>query len=170
MTTSLMDLLKEKRKRPEDVLDLIQDGDDIILPLANGEPKAVLDCIEENAARFRDVRIHQMHALRERDYINGKYAGNLKHVAYFLSGASRKAFLQGNCDLVPNHFHEVPRILRETTKTSLVIACASPIDEHGYFSFGTQADYIASFVGKVPFFPGSKPEYAAYVWRQSNSY
>lgn len=98
MTTSLMDLLKEKRKRPEDVLDLIQDGDDIILPLANGEPKAVLDCIEENAARFRDVRIHQMHALRERDYINGKYAGNLKHVAYFLSGASRKAFLQGNCD------------------------------------------------------------------------
>ncbi|WP_240688927.1 acetyl-CoA hydrolase/transferase family protein [Ammoniphilus sp. YIM 78166] len=152
MTTPLMDLLKEKRKKPEDILALIQDGDDIILPLANGEPKVLLDCIEAHATQFRQVRIHQMHALRQRDYINGKYVDHLKHVAYFLSGASRKAFLEGNCDLVPNHFHEVPRILRETTKTSLVIACASSIDEHGYFSFGTQADYISSFIGKVPFF------------------
>ncbi|RXT08104.1 acetyl-CoA hydrolase/transferase family protein [Ammoniphilus sp. CFH 90114] len=152
MNTPLMDLLKEKRKKSEDVLELIKDGDDIILPLANGEPKVLLDCIEANAARYRDVSIHQMHALRGRDYINGKYRGHLSHVAYFLSGASRKAFLEGNCDLVPNHFHEVPRILRETTKTSLIITCASPIDEHGYFSFGTQADYITSFIGKVPFF------------------
>lgn len=152
MTTPLMDLLKEKRKKPEDILALIKDGDDIILPLANGEPKVLLDCIEAHATQFRQVRLHQMHALRQRDYINGKYADHLKHVAYFLSGASRKAFLEGKCDLVPNHFHEVPRILRETTKTSLVIACASSIDEHGYFSFGTQADYISSFVGKVPFF------------------
>jgi acyl-CoA hydrolase len=33
-----------------------------------------------------------------------------------------------------------------------MLASASPIDEHGYFSLGTQADYVASFIGKVPFF------------------
>ena len=26
------------------------------------------------------------------------------------------------------------------------------MDEHGYFSLGTQADYVSSFIGKVPFF------------------
>lgn len=141
-----------KCKVPEDVLGYIHDGDDVIVPLANGEPVVLLDTLEKYADRFQGVRIHQMHALKERDYIYGKYRPHLSHVAYFLSGASRKAFLAGGCDLVPNHFHEVPRLLRETTKTSIVLAAASPMDEHGYFSLGTGADYVASFIGKVPFF------------------
>ncbi|AMA73047.1 MULTISPECIES: acetyl-CoA hydrolase/transferase family protein [Aneurinibacillus] len=144
--------LENKRKTPQDVLAYIKSGDDIIVPLANGEPLVLLDTIEKHAERWFDVRIHQMHALKERDYIHGKYRKHLRHVAYFLSGASRKAFLAGECDLVPNHFHEVPRLLRETTKMSLVLAAAAPMDEHGYFSLGTQADYVASFIGKVPFF------------------
>ncbi|WP_035099794.1 acetyl-CoA hydrolase/transferase family protein [Aneurinibacillus terranovensis] len=150
-----MNILQEstsKKKSPEDVLNFINDGDDVIVPLANGEPVVLLDTIEANAARFKSVRIHQMHALKERRYIWGEYGDHLRHVAYFLSGASRKAFLAGKCDLVPNHFHEVPRLLRETTKMSMILASASPIDEHGYFSLGTEADYVASFIGKVPFF------------------
>jgi acyl-CoA hydrolase len=93
-----------------------------------------------------------MHAVKERAYIQGKKKPSLSYVAYFLSSASRKAFLQGQCELVPNHFHQVPRILRECTKMSLVLAAASPMDEHGYFSLGTEADYVSSFIGKVPFF------------------
>ncbi|WCK52480.1 acetyl-CoA hydrolase/transferase C-terminal domain-containing protein [Aneurinibacillus sp. Ricciae_BoGa-3] len=143
---------ENKRKTVEEVLDFIRDGDDLIVPLANGEPVVLLDTIEANAARLNGVRIHQMHALKERRYIWGEYGDHLRHVAYFLSTASRKAYLAGKCELVPNHFHEVPRILRETTKTSLILASASPIDEHGYFSLGTEADYVASFIGKVPFF------------------
>ncbi|MED0672896.1 acetyl-CoA hydrolase/transferase C-terminal domain-containing protein [Aneurinibacillus aneurinilyticus] len=144
--------MENKRRTPEDILAYINNGDDLIVPLANGEPNVLLDMIEKNAERWSGVRIHQMHALKERDYIHGKFGDHLRHVAYFLSGASRKAFLAGECDLVPNHFHEVPRLLRETTKASLILAAAAPIDEHGYFSLGTQADYIASFIGKVPFF------------------
>jgi acyl-CoA hydrolase len=143
---------EEKKKAAEDVLSLIQNGDDIIVPLANGEPVVLLDTIEENAERWTGVRIHQMHALKERPYIHGKFGNHLRHVAYFLSGASRKAFLAGECELVPNHFHEVPRLMRETTKTSLILAAASPMDELGYFSLGTNADYVASFIGKAPFF------------------
>jgi acyl-CoA hydrolase len=144
--------VENKKKSPEDVLTHIKSGDDLIVPIANGEPIVLLDTIEKHAERLHGVRIHQMHALKERPYIHGKYREHLRHVAYFLSGASRKAFLAGECDLVPNHFHEVPRLLRETTKTSMILAAAAPMDEHGYFSLGTQADYVASFIGKVPFF------------------
>ena len=104
-----------------------------------------MDILEENAAKFQNIRIHQMHEIKERTYIQGKAKPSLSYVSYFLSNASRKAFLQGQCELVPNHFRQVPRILRETTKTSLVLAAASMIDEHGYFSLGTQADYVSSF-------------------------
>lgn len=140
-----------KEKKPEDILSYIKNGDDIILPIANGEPHKLLDTIEANADRFQNVRFHQMHALKERDYIWGKHPG-LHHVAYFLSHATRKAFLAGKCSLVPNNFHEVPRLLQSTTKMSMIIATASPMDEHGYFTLGTSADYVAPFIGKVPFF------------------
>jgi acyl-CoA hydrolase len=73
-------------------------------------------------------------------------------VSYFLSPVTRPAFHARGCELVPNNFSEVPRLLRETTKCSLVLAAASPMDRHGYFSLGTNCDYVAPFIGTVPFF------------------
>jgi len=74
------------------------------------------------------------------------------HVSYFLSPITRPAFYERGCELVPSHFSEVPRLLRETTRCSLVLAAASPPDRHGYFSLGTNCDYVGAFIGKVPFF------------------
>lgn len=127
------------------------DGDDLIVPLANGEPVSLLDAVEAHADRLAGVRIHQMHALHDRPSIRGELGDHVRHVSYFLSHVTRPAFQAGQCDLVPNHFSEVPLLLRSCTKTSMVLASASPMDAHGYFSLGTNADYTASFIGKVPF-------------------
>jgi acyl-CoA hydrolase len=137
---------------PEDVLDAIEDDADLIVPLANGEPVSVLDAIEANAERFRGVRVHQMHALYDRPYLHGACREHLRHVSYFLSPVTRPAFHARGCELVPNNFSEVPRLLRETTKCSMVLAAAAPMDRHGYFSLGTNCDYVASFIGSAPFF------------------
>jgi acyl-CoA hydrolase len=138
--------------RAEDVLHLIDDGADLIVPLANGEPVTLLDAIEANAERWTGVRVHQMHALHDRPYLHGSVRDHLLHVSYFLSPVTRPAFHARGCELVPNNFSEVPRLLRETTKCSLVLAAASPMDRHGYFSLGTNCDYVAPFIGTVPFF------------------
>lgn len=145
-------LLTSKQVSPEAVLAHIEPGADLIMPNANGEPVKVVDALEEHADELSGVRIHQMHALRERRYINGDFGDHLRYVCYFLAPASRKAYLAGHCDLVPNHFSEVPSLLRRATKCSLVIAAASPPNRHGYFSLGTNCDYTASLIGDVPFF------------------
>jgi acyl-CoA hydrolase len=145
-------VLTSKRVSPEAVLAHIEPGADIIMPNANGEPVKVVDALEEHADELSGVRIHQMHALRERRYINGEFGDHLRYVSYFLAPASRKAYLAGHCDLVPNHFSEVPDLLRRATKCSLVIAAASPPNRHGYFSLGTNCDYTASLIGEAPFF------------------
>src|SRR4051812_26512379 len=134
------------------VLDAISDGADLIVPLANGEPVSLLDVVEANATRFRGVRVHQMHALHDRPYLHGTMREHLLHVSYFLSAVTRPAFHERGCELVPNHFSEVPRLLRETTLCSLVLAAAAPMDRHGYFSLGTNCDYVAPFIGHAPFF------------------
>jgi acyl-CoA hydrolase len=137
---------------PEDVLGFLGTGADLVAPLANGEPVAILDALEANADQLEGVRVHQMHALSERAYIRGEFGDRLRHVSYFLSPATRAAYWNGTVDLVPNHFSEVPRILQSSTKCSLVIARCSPPDRHGYVSLGTNADYVASLIGEAPFF------------------
>ena len=145
-------VLTSKRVSPDAVLAHIQPGADIIMPNANGEPVEVVDALEEHADELSGVRIHQMHALRERRYINGEFGDHLRYVSYFLAPASRKAYLAGHCELVLNHFSEVPDLLRRATKCSLVIAAASPPNRHGYFSLVTNCDYTASLIGEAPFF------------------
>ena len=137
---------------PDAVLEFIPDDADLIVPLANGEPVKVLDAIEQAADQLGTVRIHQMHALRDRPSIRGELKPRLAHVSYFLSPVTRPAFHRRQIELVPNHFSEVPRILRSATRCSMVLAAASPMDRHGYFSLGTNADYVSPFIGTVPFF------------------
>jgi acyl-CoA hydrolase len=137
---------------PDALLDHVGPGADLVVPIANGEPVALLDALERNADRLHGVRVHQMHALRDRPYLHAAYGDRLRHVSYFLSHVTRPRFAAGELDLVPNHFSEVYPLLRHRCNDPLVIAAVSPPDRHGYFSLGTGADYVASFIGRARFF------------------
>ena len=143
-------------QRPSDVLDYVADGRQLIVPLANGEPTAVLDALED-AARAGDRRIngssvHQMHAIHDRDYLSRAFGDRLTHTSYFLSPITRPHFRAGDVELVPGHFSEVYSIMHQRAPAPLVLAAASPPDRHGYFSLGVSADYTASFIGRADFF------------------
>lgn len=129
---------------------------DVIVPLANGEPTAILDAIESmitaDPARFDRLRIHQMHAIHDRPYLDGAFGDRVRHVSYFLSHITRPHFRAGQVDLVPAHFSEVYGLMTHRSDDPLVIAAASPPDEHGYFSLGVSADYTSSFIGRARFF------------------
>jgi acyl-CoA hydrolase len=138
---------------PDAVVDLLAPGTNVVVPLANGEPIAVLDAVEAAAAAggLERVRVHQMHALHDRGYLDGRYGEALRHVSYFLSHVTRPRFHDGSVDLVPCNFSEVPALLGRLDRPLVVAAC-SPPDRHGYVSLGTNCDYVAPFIGKVPFF------------------
>jgi acyl-CoA hydrolase len=137
---------------PEAVLEHVADGADIIVPIANGEPRTLIDTLDAHAHELTGVRVHQMHALYDHPYLHNAYGDRLHHVSYFLSQVTRSAFANGDCDLVPTHFSEMPMMLRRETVNPLVLAATSRPDRHGYVSLGTNADYTASFIGHAPFF------------------
>ena len=134
------------------VVSLLAPGAALIVPLANGEPVEVLDAAEAAAAAgwLDGVTVHQMHALHDRPYLYGHHPG-LRHVSYFLSHITRPRFHDGTVDLVPCNFSEVPTLLRRLERP-VVVAATTPPDRHGYVSLGTNCDYVAPFIGKVPFF------------------
>ena len=80
---------------PEAVHEHIGPGADLIVPLANGEPVALLDAIEAHAAHLHGVNVHQMHALHDRRYLHGAFGDRLRHVSYFLSHVTRPCFEAG---------------------------------------------------------------------------
>jgi acyl-CoA hydrolase len=125
-------------------------GADIVVPIANGEPLALIDELEAQAHRLTKVRVHQMHALRDRPYLHGVHRGHLEHVAWFLSHVTRPAYWNGGCQYAPANFSEVPQFLL-AKKPAVVLAEASPPDRLGYFSLGVCADYVAAMIGRVPF-------------------
>ena len=134
-----------------DVIEHLHPGTNIVVPLANGEPVEVLDAIEAHAEQLHGVRVHQMHALRDRPSMSGAYGDHLRHVSYFLSPITRPHFANGTVDFVPANFSEVPILMRRLPNPLLLVA-ASPPDRHGFFSLGTNCDYVASMIGRAPIF------------------
>ena len=92
---------------PERVLEHIGRSADLLVPLGNGEPVALLDAIEAGADQLEDVRVHQMHALHDRPYLHGTFGDRLRHVSYFLSHVTRPCYEAGTIDLVPANFSEM---------------------------------------------------------------
>nr|WP_241730477.1 acetyl-CoA hydrolase/transferase C-terminal domain-containing protein [Dietzia cercidiphylli] len=124
----------------------------IISPIQNAAPPALLRALDAGAEGFSGVTIHHMDPWESLPFMEGAYPGRLRHVDYFLGPGSRKNFHEGTCDLVPVDFAQVPATLREFSPPGLAVTTVSEIDEHGFFSMGTNADYVASFIGQVPFF------------------
>lgn len=134
-----------------DLLNFITPDMDIIVPIGFGEPPTLLDTLEEHADELDRVRVHRMDARVERRYIRGEFGAHLRHIDYYLGPAARKAYWDGGCDLVPNHFSEMPLLLRRLRPGLIIARAAGPVRQ-GYFSLGTNADYTAAFIGEVPFF------------------
>jgi acyl-CoA hydrolase len=127
-------------------------GTQVVLPVANGEPRAFLDALERSAADggLDGVEVHQLLPFRERRYHAGAFPGRLRHVSYFLSAALRSQFEAGHVDLVPNDFHAVPELMRRRLERPLLAVAASPPDRHGVVTLGTTADYAAALLDEFP--------------------
>jgi acyl-CoA hydrolase len=134
------------------VRDHLEPHTHVIVPLAAGEPVTIIDAIQRAAPDLTGVTVHQMYGLHDWPFIHGEKRRHLDCLSYFLSPVTRPAFLAGGCDLVPCQLSEVPALLRRLPGPKLIVAGAAPMDRHGYFSLGTNADYVAAFIGHVPFF------------------
>lgn len=133
------------------VLDFIHPGARILVPAEAAEPVTLLDAIDAAGPTLEDVQIHWMDPFTTRPFQQGSYPGRLTHVNYFLGSGSRDSYHAGHSELVCADFSQIPAILRRQVKPTLAISHCSLPDAEGYVSLGTNADYVASFIGTIPF-------------------
>ncbi|MEI8168796.1 MAG: acetyl-CoA hydrolase/transferase C-terminal domain-containing protein [Rhodoferax sp.] len=147
---SFQDLYQKKRGTAEDAVNLIKDGDFIVVPTAVAEPPALLTALSEQRLRFRDVKVAQILAVRKYGYIDPETVDHVRHVAFFYGATTRPGGLNGWVDFIPSYFSEMPSLIeRGQIAADVVFSMASPMDQHGYFSLSLGADYTMAAVAKA---------------------
>ena len=141
---------QDKRMDAADALDLLRDGDMIIVPTGVGEPPTLLTALSEQRRRFHDVKVAQILAMRKFGYFDCDTSAHVRHAALFLGGASRAACQGGWCDFIPNYFSEIPNLIeREFMPSDVVFAMASSMNEQGYFAVSLGTDYTMAAIAKA---------------------
>ena len=141
---------QQKRMAAADAIRTVKNGDTIIVPTAVGEPPALLTALSEARRDFRDVQISQILPVRKYAYFDQETVENVRHTAYFFSGASRPGGQAGWIDYIPAYFSELPAMInRSQIPADVVFSLASPMDDHGFFSLALAADYTMAAIQKA---------------------
>lgn len=147
---SVENLYQQKRMSAEEAIGQVRNGDFIIVPTAVAEPPSLLTALSDQRRRFRDVKVAQILAVRKFGYLDPETAENVRHVAFFYSGATRAGGSEGWVDFIPSYFSEMPALIsRGQIPSDVVFSLASPMNEHGYFSLSLGPDYTMAAVKKA---------------------
>ena len=139
---------KKKLVTAEEAVRKIKNGSTIVHGLAAGEPPALLEAL---AVRVRNGELDhlKLHSLLVGAHVaRTLYAPDLsdcfEYYTWFVGKSSRSAVKVGLSYFVPNHFHQVPRLMQESLDIDVTMTQVSPMDQAGYFSFGTANDYTST--------------------------
>lgn len=139
-----MDFLKlynEKKITAQEAVKKIKSNDRVVVGHACGEPAHLLNAMIENKDSYENVEIVHMVAMGKAKYCEEGMEKHFRHNAIFVGGTTKKAVKEGRADFTPTFFFEVPKLFKEKLKVDVVLAQATPMDEHGYMSLGISVDY-----------------------------
>ena len=141
---------RQKCRAPHEAVDHVRDGDVIVVPTGAAEPPALLHALSQRRREFHGVRVAQILPIGRYGYFDRETVENVRHMGYFLGGASRAGGQEGWVDTLASNFSELPDLIRRGwTPADVVFSLASPMDEHGYFSLSLGADYTMAAVERA---------------------
>ncbi len=139
---------RRKLTTPEKAVRSIKSGSTIVHGLAAAEPPALLQAIADRvrAGDLKDLMVHSLLPTENvsKSLLAPDLSDCIQAFSWFVSKSSRSAVKVGLNYYVPNHFHQVPRLMRENLDIDVTITTVSPMDKSGFFSFGTANDYTST--------------------------
>ena len=145
---------KAKLCAPADAVRFARSGSNISMGMALGEPPALLAALNEKieAGNLTDIRLWYFHSMPAAAQTLLRY-DMMDHVhphCMFMGPTERALAERGETEgrkvlnFVPVAFSDAPRLLSQHVQLDTFITTVSPMDKHGYFSFGTNNDYAST--------------------------
>jgi itaconate CoA-transferase len=143
---------QSKLATPEAAVATIPSGSKLSMGMAMCEPPALLKALALRAAAggVEKVKVYYFEATKIAGETILRYELNDRIQPYcmFVTASERVLIKRGLADggrkvvnYVPNNFHQAPRLLIEEIGIDTFVCTVSPMDRHGYFSFGVGNDY-----------------------------
>lgn len=144
-------LYSEKLMTSDEAVKLVKSNDAIVFPTGAGEPPALMEALAQRKEELDNVTVSQILPLKAATYLSDpSFAPHIRHNAWFVAGATRKAANEGWTTITPNYYHEIPRLIeRGFFPVDIVMATVSPMDQHGFFSFSCGICYTTTAIKKA---------------------
>ena len=155
-------IYRSKLTIPDDAVRAIASGTNVSMGMAMSEPPALLNALAERAraGSIDRVKLYYFESTSiagDTVLAYGLVDRLLPH-CMFMTGVERALIKRGLQDdrkvvaYVPSTFHQAPRLLNEHIGIDTFLVTVSPMDRHGYFSFGLGNDYsskVARAAGRL---------------------
>ena len=145
-------LYQSKLTMPNQAVASIPSGSKLSMGMAMAEPPALLKALADRAEAggIEDLKVYYFEAtsIAGKTILRYELMDRIRPYCMFVSATERALIKRGVengerkiINYVPNNFHQAPRLLIEEIGIETFVCTVSPIDRHGYFSFGTGNDY-----------------------------
>lgn len=141
----------EKRLTATEAAARIESGARISMGMALAEPPAILAAIaaRAEAGDLDEVRLFYFHSTPHAGMTVLRYElmDRIRPHCFFLGPAERMLMARGEAEgkrtvaFVPGAFSQAPRLMTDPAPIDFHITAVSPMDRHGFFSFGPSNDY-----------------------------
>jgi Acetyl-CoA hydrolase len=141
----------EKLKTPEEIAETFSPGYKVMSDIALASPHAVLNavCRRVKEKKLSDIYVHGCLDIYPYEFFREPAAaGEIHYVSWFSNGFARKLINQGRADVMPGSYHMYPGLIDDYVEFDAVLAAVSPMDEHGYFSFGLDGSITEALMRK----------------------
>jgi itaconate CoA-transferase len=135
-------------------METVTSGSSVAIGQAASQPRALLGALAARAGRgeIDRVKLYYFHAETPMadTVLRYELMGRLQPYSMFLQRAERELIKRGEQDgrkvifFVPTSFSDSVRLFAESIPIDTFIVTVSPMDENGYFTFGTNNDYTSS--------------------------
>jgi len=141
-------LYREKLTTAEDAVATVADGSLLIYGTMLAEPPALLWAFANRlrSGDMKQLRIFSGPATPTAmdSVLALDLADCVERCSMFVSAMDRSRVQVGLNYYVPNHFHQLPRLIRDHMQVDVCATTVSPMDRAGFFSFGTANDFIST--------------------------
>ncbi len=145
---------RSKLRTAFDAMQAVRDGENISMGMALGEPPALLKALAERASvgEVSDLKVWYFHSMPEAAQTILKYElmDRVTPHCMFMGPTERELVKRGEQDgrkvvnFVPVAFSDAPNLLSQHVSIDTFVTTVSPMDRHGYFSFGANNDYAST--------------------------
>lgn len=154
MSRNYEKLYQDRLCSADEAVAAIRSGENLSMGMALGEPPALLGAIARRLDRdeLSDLKLWYFHSMPEaaQTVLKYEHMDKLTPHCMFMGPIERGLMQQGEADgrkvinFVPVAFSDAPKLLSAHVALDTFVTVVSPMDEHGFFSFGANNDYAST--------------------------